>query len=83
MSFKKSIKFNSDPAQSIKLVRELFLPLGFKITYSTNKIIELATEENLSTKSKWWKQSEEALVCITKISFSFTHSKLHVEGDFK
>ncbi|MBN2591690.1 MAG: hypothetical protein JXA96_17625 [Sedimentisphaerales bacterium] len=82
MSFKKSIQYSNDHNKAIKLIKETFLPLDFKITNISDNFIELIAQDNLIQKSGWWKQPEEALACVTKISFSFTHKKLFIQADF-
>jgi len=52
-----------------------------KITNITDNFIEFVTQDDLLPKSGWWKQSEESLACVSKISFNFTNKKLFVEAD--
>lgn len=82
MSFKKTIPYRNDSGKAIKLVKEVFLPLGFKILNTTNDFIEFVAEDNILPKSCWWKRDEESLSCITKISFNFAKRKLSVQADF-
>lgn len=82
MSFNKILPYKNDSDKAIKLVKEVFLPLGFKILNKTDDFIEFGAEGNLSSKSCWWKQDKESLSCITKISFNFAKRKLSVQADF-
>lgn len=81
MSFKKSLEYNNEPSKAIKLVKETFLSLDFKITNITDNFIEFVTQDNDMPKLRWWEQSEQSLACVSKISFNFTNKKLFVQAD--
>ena len=81
MSFKKSLEYDHEPGKAIKLLKETFFSLDFKITNITDNFIEFVTQDNPIPKSGWWKKSEKSLACVSKISFNFTNKKLFVQAD--